>query len=124
MKFFGVLIIFMFLAFPCFAQNANSDRYQSLSDTMGNTISRSQSNLDNYNMDLRDSGNNGSFASYNDKYNSLSRRLKESEARMDLYTRTNDKTSTIKAERDKYEDLINQLESLKSDYDNWLKNTQ
>ena len=124
MRFFVCLIIFTCLAFPAFSQSANEDRYQSLSDSMDFTLSSSRNKLENFDQDLKDSGNNNSYASYREKYLSLQRRLNETEARLDLYTRTNDKTSLIREQRDKYENLINELDQVKSDYDSWLSSNK
>ena len=122
MKIFAFLIVFTCFALPGFAQTANEQRYQSLSDAMEQTLSDSHTNLENFDEDLRNSGNNNSYATYRQKYLSLSRRLRETEERIDYLTRTNDKTSLIKRERDKYEGLINELEQLKSDYESWRRN--
>ena len=122
MRFFACLIIFACLAFPAFSQNANEERYQALSDSMDFTLENSRTNLENFDQDIRDSGSGNSYASYREKYLSIVRRMNETEARIDLLTRTNDRTSLIRRERDRYENLINDLEQVKSDYDSWKSN--
>ena len=124
MRFFVCLIIFTCLAFPAFSQSANEERYQALSEQMDFTLTNSRSNLENFDQELKDSGRNNSYASYRESYLSLVRRMNETEARIDLYTRTNDRTSLIRREHDRYENLINELEQLKSDYDGWMSNNK
>ena len=124
MRFFVCLIIFACLAFPVFSQNANEDRYQALSDSMEYTLETSRSNLERYDQDLRDSGNNNSYAASRGKYLSIVRRMNETEARIDFLTRTKDKTSLIRKEHDKYEGLISELEQVKSDYDSWMSSKE
>ena len=122
MRFFVCLIIFACLACPVFSQNANEDRYQALSDSIDFTLETSRSNLEDFDQDLQDSGSNNSYASYRGKYRSIVRRMGETEERIDLLTRTNDKTSLIRRERDRYENLINELEQVQSDYNSWKSN--
>ena len=124
MRFFACFIIFVCLAFPAFSQNAREDRHRALSDSMDYTLSDSRSKLENFNEDLKDSDTGNSYASYREKYVSLQRRLNETEARIDLLTRTKDKTSLIKEQRDKYENLINELDQVKSDYDSWMSSNK
>ena len=123
-KFFVVFAVFVCVALPGFSQSANSQRFKALSDSMDRTLSISNSKLENYDLDMTDSGNTKTYTSYNRKHEALKRALNESEMKLDLLIRTNDKTSTIKDERDHYESLVKQLEALKSDYDSWLKNVQ
>ena len=124
MRFFACIIIFACLAFPAFSQSSSEDRHRALSDSMDYTLSSSRTKLDNFNQDLKESGDGNSYASYREKYLSLVRRLNETEARIDLLTRTNDRTSLIRKERDKYEGLINDLEQVKSDYDSWVSSNK
>lgn len=124
MRFFACFIIFACLAFPAFSQSATEERYQALSDSMGYTLEGGRSNLETIDQELRDSGSGNSYASYREKYVSIKRRMSETEARIDLYVRTKDKTSLIKQERDKYEKLLKDLEQLKSDYDSWKSSTE
>ena len=124
MRYFMVFAFFLCLVFPVFAQDANDQRYQSLSDSMGNTADNSKTKLENYDDELKNSGSNNSYASYREKYVSLQRRLRVSEERLDLLIRTKDKTSYIKEERDKYEGIINELDKVKSDYDSWMKSNK
>lgn len=124
MKAFFIIVIFACLAFPLFSDDANLPRYQALSDTMGRTLSSANSKLDNYKQDMTNSGNMKTYSSYRGKYDSVVRRMNESETKLDLLIRTNDRTVDIKDEVDHYEGLVNQLESVKSDYDSWVRNVK
>ena len=124
MKAFFVFAVFVCVTFPGFSQNASSDRFKALSDSMGRTISSTTSKLETYNDMVLDNGNIRNYSSYNQKFEVLKQALGESERRLDLLIRTNDRISVIKEERDNYEKLSKELESLKSDYDNWLKNVK
>ena len=117
-------IIFACLVFPVFSQNANSQRIKALSDSMASSISSSTSKLKSFDEMLSDSGNSKTYASYRDKYETLSKALQGSEARLNRLIQTNDRTANIKAERDNYESLLKKLEALKSDYDNWMNNAK
>ena len=124
MRTFFVFAIFICVTFQGFSQNASSDRYKSLSDSMGRTISSSNSKLETYDEMTKDNGVGKSYSYYNRKHESLKKALGESEKRLDLLIRTNDRNSVIKEERDNYEELVKHLEDLKSEYDKWLKSVQ
>ena len=124
MKAIFVFTIFFCVTFAGFSQNTNSDRFKALSDSMDRTISNSNSKLENYDEDTSGSGNTRTYTSYNRKHEILKQALSQSEWRLDLLIRTNDRTSVIKEERDNYEHLIKEVESLKSDYDSWLRSVQ
>ena len=124
MKLKMVLFCFIFacLVFPVFSQNDSSQRFQSLSDSMGSTLTSSNSKLNDFDQQVADSGNTKGYASYRDRYNNLSKALQDSEAKLNRMILSNDRTADIRAERDNYANLIKKLDALKSDYDNWLKN--
>lgn len=124
MKAFFVIVIFACLAFPVFSEDSNLPRYQSLSETMGRTISSANSKLENYTQDSENSANMKTYAAYKGKYDSVTRRMGETETKLDLLIRTNDRTVDIKKERDHYEYLIQELDTVKSDYDSWMKNVK
>jgi len=122
MKFLTILIVFAcLLVFPVFSQETNDQRYQALSDSMGRTLDSSNSRLDYYRDAMNDSGAMKGYASYRGKYSSLLRRLNETEIKLDLLIRTNDRTVLIEDEVGHYESIIDELESTKSDYDRWLR---
>ena len=117
-------LVFFCLVFPAFSQDASTQRFQTLSDSMGSTISSSTSKLQNFDELLSDSGNSKTYASYRERYEVLAKALQDSEGRLNRLIQTNDRTANIRAERDNYESLIKKLDALKSDYDNWLRNVQ
>jgi len=124
MKFFIAFVILICVAFPGFSQSANSDRFQALSDSMERTISSSSSKLESYDELSLDSSSTNTFIRYNRRYDNLREALRDSESRLDLLIRTNDRPSLIREERDNYERLLDNLKSLKSDYDSWLRSVQ
>ena len=123
MKIFITLTL-LCLAFPAFSQNRNAQRFNALSESMGAALSKSNSNLEDFDSQLKDDSDVRTYMSYRGKFEYLSKTLQESEGRMNLYLRTNDRLETQKAERDNYESLIHQLETVKSDYDNFVKTVQ
>lgn len=124
MRAFFVFAIFICVTFQGFSQNASSDRFKALSDSMGRTISSTTSKLETYDEMTRDNGNTRNYSYYNRKHEALKQALGESEMRLDLLIRTNDRNAVIKEERDNYEELLRHLEDLKSEYDSWLKKIQ
>ena len=124
MKFFAVLVLFLCLISPAFSQSQGAQRYSALGDSMGSTLTRSNSKLVNYDSLIKDDGSNKAYTNYKRKFQYLVTALNESEAKLNLLLRTNDRSAIIKAERDNYEDLIKQLQSLKTEYDTWAKSTQ
>ena len=117
-------LIFVWLVFPVFSQDASAQRFQSLSDAMGSTLSSSNSKLQSFDDQINDTGNTKTYGSYREKYEDLTKALQESEARLNRLIQSNDRNANIKAERDNYESLIKKLDTVKSDYDNWLKSVQ
>jgi len=126
MKYFAVLVILAGLTFPVFAQNTTTNsaitrRYTSLGDSMNKTISSSTATLADFNSQIKDNGDIKMYTTYLRKYNYLAKELEESESKLNLLLRTNDRTLYITNERDNYEDLLKQLQSLKSDFDAYVK---
>jgi hypothetical protein len=122
MKYFAVFFILAGLAFPVFAQNtALNRRFSTLGESMSTTISKSSTTLEDFNSQIKDNGEVKIYTSYLRKYNYLVTALQESESKLNLLLRTNDRTNYITAERDNYEDLIKQLQSVKSEYDTYLR---
>ena len=124
MKFLTGVFIFTCLTFPVFSQSAASERFKGLSDTMGRTLSNSQSKLEYYDSEVNDTTNMKTFTYYRKKHENYLKALRDSEAKLDLLIRTNDKADAVKKERDNYASLIDELESTKSDYDSWLRSVQ
>jgi hypothetical protein len=124
MKFLITVVLSLCIVFPVFSQSSGAQRYSALGDSIGITLTRSNSKLANYNSMIQDDGNNKVYTSYKRKFEVLVSALNESEARLNLLLRTNDRTTIIKEERDNYEDLIGQLQALKSEYDSWARTVQ
>jgi len=122
MKYFAVLVIFVGLAFPVFSQNtALNRRFTALGDSMNSTISSSTATLADFNSQIKEDGEVKMYTSFLRKYNYLAKALQDSESKLNLLLRTNDRTLYITDERDNYEDLVKQLQSVKSDFDAYLK---
>jgi len=116
-------VIFVCLAFPVFSQNQsqNQDQFNSLSESMDSSISRSTEILARFDSNLNDDGNFKTYTSFKQKYDDLVKALKESEGKMDLLYRTSDRSEYVRRERDNYNVLLTQLQTVKSDYDAWLR---
>ena len=124
MKPFFVFILLACLVFPCFSQSAASDRFRALSEAMGRTIEYSDSKLESLNQDAGDSEGMKTYTLYRRKHESLSNAIRDSEKKIDLLIRTNDRAAKVVDERNHYEDLLNELKTAKSEYDNWLRNNR
>ena len=125
MRFFAVLILFTCLVCPVFSQNnPHMQRYTSLGDSLSTLVTRTNAKLANYDSMIKDDGANKVFTSYIRKYNFLTSALNESELKLDLLLRTFDRSEVIKEERDNYESLTKQLQTLKSEYDSWIRTVQ
>ena len=122
MKYFAVFVILIGLAFPVFSQNtALNRRFTALGDSMNSTISSSTATLADFNSQIKEDGEIKMYTSFLRKYNYLAKALQDSEQKLNLLLRTNDRTVYITDERDNYEDLVKQLQSVKSDFDTYLK---
>jgi len=122
MKYFAVLVILVGLAFPAFSQNnALTQRFTALGDSMNKTITDSTSTLSDFDSQINTNGDARVFTSYLGKYNYLSQALQDSESKLNLLIRSNDRTAFIKDERDNYADLIKQLQAVKTDFDTYVK---
>lgn len=124
MKFLIVPIIFVCLAIPAFSQDANAQRYKNLSDSMGETVSNSNTQLTDFDKRASYTANGKTYAQYKGRSDSLTKALRESETRTDRLITSRAPASAIKEERDKYEGFIKQLDALKSEYDDWLSSAQ
>ena len=125
MKTFFAIIIFVSLAFPVFSQTAGAQqRFRNLSDAMEATITRNNNRLANYNQMATGHEGVQGYASFRVRYEILAGALADSDRRLNLLTRGNARTDVIREERNNYENLIRQLQALKSDYDNWLRTVQ
>ena len=129
MKVFMGLIIFICLAFPVFSQSQNSEnpdleRFNALSESMDNSVTRSTAMLEDYNSRLDENGSLRMYSSFKKRYDDLIGAIRESELRMALLFRTADRSEYIKKERDVYDNLLTELQSVKGEYDSWLRTVQ
>jgi len=116
------IAIFVCLAFPAFSQIQIPDvDFNELSASMDDSISRSTEILALFDSNLSDDGNFKVYSSYRKKYDDLVKALGESEVRMNLLYRTNERSEHVRKERDNYNDLLAQLQAVKSEYDAWLR---
>ena len=124
MRFFTGLILFVFLALPVVAQSSNAQRQKVLGDAMSTTISRSNSALADF--DSRFSGDSQVkiYTDYKRRYESLSKDLEASERRLDFLLRANDRRTNIQVEYDNFKNLLQRLQDIKTEYDNWLRTVQ
>ena len=122
MKYFAFFVLFACLAFPVFSQqDSNTERFGKLSETMGNTLSNSNSNLEYYDEITGDRSDTRTYTYFYYRHRDLSSALQSSETRLDFLIRTHAKPSAIRAERNNYERLIQRLEEIKTEYDDWMK---
>ncbi|GHV69665.1 hypothetical protein AGMMS49928_12880 [Spirochaetia bacterium] len=124
MKFIVAVLVFASVVFPVFSQDSNTSKYKSLDDTMGNTISSSNSQLSEFDKLMSYNGNGKMYASYKQKYDSLTKSIQNQEIKLKRMLQAHDNTGNLKKERDVYENLIKRLEAVKSEYENWLKTIQ
>jgi len=122
MKYFVVLVILVGLTFPAFAQNSViTQRFNALSESMGTTASKSSTILEDFDSQIKDNKDVMIYTNYVRLYNFLASELRESEQKLNLMLRSNDRTAYITAERDNYESIIKRLQSVKSDFDAYIK---
>jgi len=122
MKYFAVFFILVGLAFPVFAQNtALAQRLNALSESMGTSVTRATETLQDFDVQIKDKKEMAIYTSYLNRYGYLVSALQESEGRFKLLIRTNDRNRNIEEERDTFEAFIKQLQTVKSDFDSYLK---
>ena len=124
MKSFIIAIILAALVLPVFGQDANAPLYRTLDDSMGATISYGSSRLQDFDRDIGYNNQGKVYSTYKLRYDSLSKALQDSEAKLGRLIEFHDTAANIKTERDRYESILNQIQQVKSDYDNWYKTVQ
>jgi hypothetical protein len=124
LKFCLIPVFLCCLAFQVFSQDANAPRYRALSDSMESTLTSSNTKLGEFDKSSTYNGNGKVYITYRHKYDSLSKSLQESESRLNRLIQGRAPANHIKQERDKYEGFIKQLETVKSEYDQWLSSVQ
>ena len=116
------IAIFVCLAFPVFSQSQVPQvDFNELSQSMDSSISYSTDMLAYFDSNLNDDGNFKVYSSFRKRYDDIVKALGESEVRMNLLYRTNERSDHVKKERDNYNDLLVQLQAVKSEYDAWLR---
>ena len=117
-------VFFVCLALPVFSQSQSPDQKQlfnALSDSMDSSISRNTTKLADYDSYSNNDSDFKMYSSFKKRYDDIVKALRESEAKMDLLFRTYDRADYVKRERDNYDDLLSQLQAVKTEYDNWLR---
>ena len=118
MKVIIVSVILACLAFPAFSQE--DTRLRSLSDSMGSTLSESNSVLAEFDQMMTYNANSKAYSVYLQQYRALAAALQESEFRLTRLIQSNSRIAVIREERNRFEDFIRRLEEVKSEYDSWL----
>ena len=125
MKLFVTFLLLTCLAFPALSQSqAQMTRYRQLGDNMENTLSRSNTRLQEFDSRILDNGHARMFTNYRLRFEDLTRSLRTSELLLDQFIRSNDRAEHIRRERDNYEGLIQELQEVRTDYDGWLRSIQ
>ena len=122
MKFLLMSIIFTCFVFPAFSQTSRAQqRYTTLGDTMGASVTRTTATLAEFDSMTNQDGQVKVFTDFLRRYNNLNQALDRSELRMNFLLRANVRVEEVAEERDNYDSLVKQLQALKNDYDNWLR---
>jgi hypothetical protein len=119
MKVIIISVILVCLAFPAFSQQ--DARLRSLSDSMGSTISESNSALAEFDQMMAENANSKAYSVYLQQYRALTAALQESEFRLTRLIQSNSRIAVIREERYRFEGFVRQLETVKSEYDEWLR---
>jgi DNA repair exonuclease SbcCD ATPase subunit len=117
-------VVLFVLTLPVFSQDANAQRYQTLSDNMGTAVSDAKTKLENFDQRIGYNRNGKVYSNYQQRFDNINGALTESETRVNRLLKAHDNSDNIVAERDRYESLLQHLEAVKEEYDNWLGSTQ
>ncbi|MCL2007845.1 MAG: hypothetical protein FWG77_07125 [Treponema sp.] len=125
MKFVLALLIFTLLSLPVFSQQVDTvQRARNLGTSVDTVLTRSTNNLRAFDQ-LIDAGHDTvTFSVLRRRHESLTHALGESEIQLHFLIRTNSRMADITAERNNYQRLINDLETLKADLDNYIRSIQ
>ena len=124
MKNLIIAIILAGLVVPVFGQDTNASLYRALNDSMGSTLSYSSTRLQNFDQEIVYNNQGKSYSTYRIRYEALTKALEDSELKLTRLIEFHDTPVKIKAERDRYEGLVMQLEEMKSEYDSWIRQVQ
>jgi len=120
---FFTIILFAF-TFSAFSQAANIQRYRALGDAIGLTLERGNAALEDFNSRVRDDGTTLRYTRFLRQHRDLANALHDSEWRLNFLLRGSAHRTLITEEHANFEDLIRQLDALKTEYDNWLRTVQ
>jgi DNA repair exonuclease SbcCD ATPase subunit len=121
MRIVFVGALFLSLALPVFSQDANTQRYQALSDNMGTIVSSSNTKLQDFDQRIGYNWNGKVYNSFKQRFETINRALQESENRLSRLLQSHANSDNVKAERERYDGLIKHLQEVKAEYDEWLK---
>ena len=125
MKIIFGIIIFTCLSLPVFSQQIDqSQRVRNLSDSIDTTMTRSNNNLRAFDELISEGENTVTFSTFRRWHESLSHALSESELRLHYLIRTNSRVADIREERANYQRLINELETVRSEYNTYMRSVQ
>ena len=125
MKLLFIPIIFACLSFPAFSQTGRSqERFRALGENIGAAVTRTTATLAEFDSMTNQDGQIKMFTSYLRRFNNLNSALDRSELRMNFLLRSNVRVEEVTEERDNYQGLVTDLQSLRSEYDNWLRTVQ
>jgi hypothetical protein len=124
MRVLFVGLTLLIAVYPVFSQDANAQRYQTLSDNIASAVSDGNAKLQNFDQRVGYNRNGKFYSNYRQRFETINRALVESETRFNRLLQAHDNSDNIKAERDRYESLIQHLQALKDEYDSWLSSIQ
>ena len=124
MKVFFIAIFTICLLVPVFAQDANVSIYQALNNSMDAAIEHNTEALANFDNLIVHDNQGKVYAQFKIRYESLDRALRESEITLERLIRFNAASANLRAERNRYANLLQQLEDVKLEYGSWLGTVQ
>ena len=125
MKFILGIIVFTFLSLPVFSQQVDTvQRARNLESSVDTVLTRSNNNLRGFDQLIAAGHDTVTFSVLRRRHESLTHALGESEIHLHYLIRTNSRMADITAERNNYQRLINDLQSLKTDLENYIRTIQ
>ena len=124
MKLILGILIFTCFSLPAFSQQnvqAQQQRMRNLGDSMDTVITRSNNNLRAFDEMITGNQTNTTFTNFLRRHETLTNALSESEQRLHFLIRSNSRAAEIRNERNTYDVLIRELESVKTEYDGFLR---
>ena len=125
MKFILAIVIFICLSFPAFSQQTgHAQRVRNLSDSMDTVITMSNENLSTFDQMIGSGDDMVTFSAFRRRHEYLESELHASELRLHFLIRSTSRSADISAERNNYERLIRELETVKTELDNYMRTVQ